>query len=310
MSSTNLYSFIFAGVLFTLVFFGHSETDRQTKLPSYASEIEKTSVSLVADIKTQVDAIAESLPINENKENSLVPFPIESPKVKISAGLVQELDSEQPLFSYRAEQRWPIASLTKLMTAVIAYEKINKETLIPVSQEAVATEGIGGGLSAGEKVSARKLVELMMVVSSNDAAAALAEYIGKNAFVDAMQAKAAELGMIETAFFNESGLSTLNQSTILDLKKLINYIYRTHPEILELSTQVQVSHAGQTLKNINAFAGQSDFLGGKTGFLEESRGNLLTLFKIHNRVFLFIVFGAENRFEQTEILHNWAESLF
>jgi D-alanyl-D-alanine carboxypeptidase len=65
-----------------------------------------------------------------------------------------------------------------------------------------------------------------------------------------------------------------------------------------------------TFKNINVFAGQPDFLGGKTGFLEESRGNLLTLFKIQNRVFLFIVFGAEDRFEQTRILYSWTKALF
>ena len=80
----------------------------------------------------------------------------------------------------------------------------------------------------------------------------------------------------------------------------MKYIALNHPEILDYSREKVFGN----LQNINIFAGQSDFLGGKTGYLEEAGENLVSLFSANNRRIIIVVLGSENRFEQTRELFN------
>lgn len=234
--------------------------------------------------------------------------------VTAAAFLVQEVDGDEPVGAYQADYRWPIASITKLMTAVIALEKIGADTGVIVSQVAVDTEGDSGGFTAGEEFTVRDLIAAMMTVSSNDAAAAVADYIGTPRFFDLMQEKAYELKMTETSFIDATGLSYLNQSTAQDVARLVRYVYETYPEILEASKRSTntitelASRTKRTLKNINAFAGTTGFEGGKTGFTEESKGNLVSLFQYEGNVYTLVVFGTTDRFAETRKLFAWLKT--
>lgn len=241
----------------------------------------------------------------EQSPASRQPLPVMDFKSKIA--LVSDLDDNTDFISYNINQRWPLASITKLMTAILAIEEIGKEKETVVSENAIATEGDSGKLKAGELRKVEDLLKIMILTSSNDAATALAEFstFGLSDFVKLMNKKAADLGLNQTVFFDPTGLSPINQSTANDIRKLMRYIALNHPEILDYSREKVFGN----LQNINIFAGQLDFLGGKTGYLEEAKENLVSLFSVNNRRIIIVVLGSENRFEQTkELLGNFIQS--
>ena len=255
------------------------------------------------------------------------------PDLRVTAALVKELGASKPLFVYHPTARWPLASVSKLMTAVVALDDLGPATILTVSQSAVDTEGVAGGLKAGEKYSVIDLVRALLTVSSNDAAMVLAEaydakHLDKEAyerainktalFTAAMQQKARDLGMSETYYGDPSGLSVVNQSIITDLEALTNHIVVSHPELLEITRKKENkvlerrTMTWHILPNINQLAGQADFLGGKTGETEEAGGNLLSLFKYNGKQYLIIVLGTESaasRFTETTKLYEWVKTL-
>jgi D-alanyl-D-alanine carboxypeptidase len=235
--------------------------------------------------------IFSPLPTTEGVPTSFINF-------QAQAVLVSDLDNNTDLISYNINKRWPLASITKLMTAVLAFEEIGGRKEILISETAVAAEGDSGKLKVGELYKIDDLINLMLITSSNDAAAALAEFyaFGSQNFVKLMNKKAAELGMNQTVFFDPAGLSPLNQSTVNDIQKLMKYIEESHPEILVSTRPTDF----KGFKNINPFAGQANFLGGKTGYLEEAKENLASLFSLNEQRILIVVLGAENRLKQTQ----------
>ena len=215
------------------------------------------------------------------------------------------------LYELNVDKRWPIASVTKLMTTVIALEKMDLKQQIKMSETAVNSEGVAGDFRVGEIYTLRDLIKAMLITSSNDAATAIAEAYGKKEFIDEMQRKASELKMFQTTYIEETGLSFVNQSTANDLVKLANYIYQNHQEILKISrdkdTVIKDLKSGnpRMIFNINTFAGSSDFIGGKTGFIDEAGRNLVALFSTKNGAMIITnVLGSENSFQETAKLKN------
>ena len=215
------------------------------------------------------------------------------------------------IFELNIQKRWPIASLTKLMSSIISIEEIGINNAVNISQKAIDTEGMSGEFIVGEIFRVSDLMKAMLMVSSNDAAIALAEKIGEKKFVELMNKKARELKMAETNFSEPTGLSYLNQSTPESLVKLVNYIYFYHPEIFEMSAikERKIFNLDSTtfkkLININQFAGENDFkiefLGGKTGYISDETGrNLVAIFKKNDKIILTIILGAENAFDETK----------
>lgn len=238
-------------------------------------------------------------------------------EVGASVVLAGDLGGEQDFFIKNAERQWPLASLTKLMTAVIVKEKFYPEKNIVIDEAAVSSEGVAGNFQSGEIFKANDLLKAMLTVSSNDAAVALANFYGEKEFINAMQKKALDLGMKRTSFFDVTGLSSLNQSTVSDLRILVNYIFSQYPEIFEMTRKREVeildlrSKIKRLLVNINQFAGRNDFLGGKTGFTDEANGNLISLFAAPDKgaqPILIIVFGSDDRFGETDKIYNWIKS--
>jgi len=250
---------------------------------------------------------------------------IHSKKADVSAEIFLKrlLNSGVNLAEQKIENRWPIASLTKLMTALLVAEKVDLNSTVLLSENATNQEGTIGNFQPGEKYKAYDLLKAMLFLSSNDAAEALAEVYNEKVltkdqinagqdFVFMMNQKASELGMSNTKYVDPTGLSFLNQSTANDLAKLVNYIYLNHPEILKITAQKTISfielNSGKikTFNNLNEFAGEPNFLGGKTGYINESKGNLVSLFQDPNGrgPILIIVLGSEDRFRDTRQLLN------
>ena len=253
-----------------------------------------------------VGSVLNSANLNANISGKLAVYDC-SISYGAKAVLTGELD-KPALFEFNSDNHWPIASLTKLMASLIALENfpLNKE--IQITEKAVSAEGQAANFKQGEIFTVRDLIKAMIVVSSNDAASALAEAFGENKFVDLMNQKAAQLIMEGTSFVSPSGFSLLNQSTAKDLNILINRIYNENQWILTISQQKETEildlNSGKTRKltNINQFAGQENFLGGKSGYLESSGRNLVSLFGRNGKIISMIILGAEDAYKETENL--------
>ncbi len=187
-------------------------------------------------------------------------------------------------------------------------ENLNLSSVVEITQEAIsASEGFST-LAVKEKYSVEDLLEASLVFSSNDASYALAQSLGQDIFVKKMNDKAKEIGMSQTSFTEPSGLSYLNQSTANDLTTLLSYTYRNHPLVLNMTRQKtasikeMVSKKTKRFTNINSFAGQSNFFGGKTGFIDQSGGNLVTLFSKDGNMFFVGVLGSQDRFGEVSKL--------
>ncbi len=220
--------------------------------------------------------------------------------------LVEYLNHNNSVAEINSARRWPIASITKLITAVVASENLDPELPITLTDKALKAEGDIGNFKSVQTFKANDLIKAMLLLSSNDAAMALSEAYGQDKFLSLMRSKLKEIGMGETSLYEPTGLSSKNQSTPRDIAKLLRYLYDYHPEILKITrtpkdTAYEIkTRTRQMFTNINIFAGQSNFIGGKTGFINDSGGNLVSLFNVRGQPVVIIVFGSNDRFKETE----------
>lgn len=293
----NRAGLFFVALLLVLVLVGGAKGHTQR-----AAEAQKSLPAVPAPAGKPGQPASDVVIINKIHPTALIINSTEPaslpPSITATAALVEDVDVDKPIFNFNAQKQWSAASLTKLVTAMSALESSNEDQIIKVSPRAIATESSAGNLVAGQSYRLADLLRAMLVFSSNDAAVAISEYFGGEKFIALMNAKAAEVGMQNTRFFDPSGLSPLNLTTAQDLEQLMRYLYSNHRNILEI-TREKVD--GGT----HPFAGEPDFLGGKTGFIDESAGNLISLFNYQNHPVLIIVLGSKQRAEDTKILKDW-----
>lgn len=168
----------------------------------------------------------------------------EPPEIRTDARAAALIDvgSGRILYSHNGDERLLIASLTKIMTAVVALENGNLTDIVTVSPSAVGKEGSSIYLREGQQMTLHNLLYGLMLRSGNDAAAAIAEHIGgtEEGFVYMMNEKAAELGLANTSFRNPHGLDMEDHySSAVDLAKLTAYALK-NPDFREIvSTKVK-----------------------------------------------------------------------
>ncbi len=165
--------------------------------------------------------------------------------------LVRELGGAVLLNQHGSEIK-PIASLTKLMTTLEAIERYDVETKFTISKTAVATEGTTGDFIVGEMFGRDELIKAALVASSNDAAEALAERAGREAFVAAMNVRASSLGLRSTRYVEPTGISPENVASLDDLVVLVDYLWRNQPDLLRWSTlEATTLHGARTRQLLN-----------------------------------------------------------
>lgn len=174
----------------------------------------------------------------------------------------------------------PIASISKLMTALVVYENMNLSDEITLTWNDIATYGKQGSLSIGERIKVYDLLHALLLESSNDAAEALANAYGRDSFMTIMNTTARKLNMTNTSFHDPSGLSRYNKSSVRDLSRLVRYLYRQHPEILEISDTNRYSGSGHTWYSNNPFRSDSRYIGGKNGYTDDARYTLSSAFRL------------------------------
>jgi len=234
--------------------------------------------------------------------------------------LVNNQGEKRILFSKDIDERLPIASLTKLMTAYVVLENYDLSKEIVISKEAIAQEENFGQLKVGQVISVKNLLYPLLIESSNDAAFSLAnDYNGmtEEAFVDLMNLEAKKLGLKNTYFLNATGLdldelNKTNYSSSRDLAALSQELLKT-TLIWQILNAERINLYGVELENSNKLLGKLPaIIGGKTGYTEEALGCFLLILEApkNNRYLINVVLGAKDRFGQMEELINWVNKAY
>ena len=202
----------------------------------------------------------------------LLPKPARADAIPAQAAYLLEANSGRVIAAQNENARLPMASTTKIMTALLAIESGRMNETVTVPQEAVGTEGSSMYLKAGEKLPLRDLVYGLMLRSGNDAAVAIACALdgGIDAFVGRMNARAAELGLLDTHFTNPNGLHDPSHYTsardlcLLAAAALENPVFT---EIVRTRYRETGGDTPRTLKNKNRLLWEYEGgIGVKTGY--------------------------------------------
>jgi D-alanyl-D-alanine endopeptidase (penicillin-binding protein 7) len=154
----------------------------------------------------------------------------------------------------------------------------------------------------------RDVLSVMLVASSNEAAESLAAHVGREKFLAEMNAQAASWGLVHTQYTDPTGLSASNRSTAREIFTIAQHVYLDTPNVFATTRKGSVTvHALETGVPYTAYATHQlvrdpGFLGGKTGYTDEAKGNLLSLFQIGSQVDALIVLGSGDRFGDTRRL--------
>lgn len=232
--------------------------------------------------------------------------------------LIADVESSTVLASSDLSASVPIASLTKLMTALIAAEYINLDSSVAVT-ETTFVQTVVPRLEDRNKVSMYSLLQLLLVESSNEAAGVIADQIGQAKFIGYMNDKAASLGLKNTHFADPSGLSSANTSSLRDLLSLTQYIYNNRRFIIELTANQDLPNAyvnGEfgTLQNFNKIKDETNFIGGKVGETTAAGQTSISLHKLRvkgaDRIIGIILLNSDSRNADVKELLGYAQARF
>ncbi len=301
-------------VLVTALWIGVKERDIQdtqsktTNLAITLSSVDET-IRPLPTLKTLVREINVSNAAAEGETS------YSNVTINAESALIKNLDTGITLFEQNPKRHWPLASLTKLLTAAVAEESVGLKKTITLTEEDIATEGDSGEFLVGESYTVSDLIKAMLLVSSNDAASAIGTFYGKERLRNALQEKIHALALKNTLVVEETGLSPLNQSTADEITKIAEDMVNNHRELMAMSglstANITEQNTGikKILNNIHPFAGTKNFIGGKTGFITEAKGNLVTVVTMRGNQILLIILGAEDRELETKKMYNIAENM-
>ncbi|MEP6658241.1 MAG: D-alanyl-D-alanine endopeptidase [Betaproteobacteria bacterium] len=236
--------------------------------------------------------------------------------------LVFDAETGQPLYAKAADDVTPIASLTKLMTAMVTLDaNLPMEELIDVEmQDFDFLKGSRSRLRMGATLSRREMLRLALMASENRAASSLARHHpgGTPAFVAEMNRKAVTLGMTHTHFADPTGLAAQNVSTANDLAKMVSAAAK-YPVISEFSTtgshSVEIQGTGQVLgfnnTNLLVKSPKWDIQLSKTGYIREAGKCLVMMATISSRPFVIVLLdslGKYTRVGDAQRVKQWLET--
>jgi D-alanyl-D-alanine endopeptidase (penicillin-binding protein 7) len=299
-----------------------------TKKPAYSASSSKARKARLARARAaarareqarirQVRALREAMTprFKTDATGSLVP------DVRAAAAIIFDPETGQVLWQENATDKRSIASITKVMTAVVFMEDqpdLSREVTIERGDVYAASTTY---LRANERVTLDNLLHLTLIASDNAAARALARlssHGGTAAFIERMNEKALELGLEDTEFADPSGLNPNNLSSAYDLSRLITFAAsdeRIASVMRKANHQVRTSRRAITINNTNQLVRTADVsamevMGGKTGFISKAGYCLATLLRLPqtNHQVAVVVLGANSnngRFWETRHLFNW-----
>lgn len=240
------------------------------------------------------------------------------PTINTPHYLIADIESNTILASSDMDDVAPIASLAKLMTALVATEYINLDTTVYTAQPTFV-QSLVPRLADRGRVSMYSLLQLLLIESSNEAAEVIAAQLGREEFIERMNEMAQAIGMDDTVFADPSGLSSDNQSSVRDLFQLTQYLYKHRRFVLDLTADqhlptVYVSGEFGELMNFNKVESLDNFIGGKIGETRAAGQTSITLHKLTvgetERTLAVIILGSSSRSADVRELLSYAEERF
>lgn len=237
--------------------------------------------------------------------------------LKSSVALVVDQESDEVLFSKNPQAVLPIASITKLMTALVVVEAgLPLDEKLTIGREDIDTEkNTRSRLQPGVVLTREEMLHLALMSSENRAANALGRHYpgGLSAFVEAMNAKAAALGMLDTHYVEPTGLSSSNQSSAQDLARLVQAASEV-PLLRDFSTSRQARVA--LGKRLVQFHSTNGLIGSplwdiglqKTGFINEAGKCLVMQARVAGRKLIMVLLdssGKASRIADAERVRKW-----
>ena len=241
------------------------------------------------------------------------------PDLRAAAAIIYDPQTSQVIWEENSHDQRSIASITKVMTSVVFVETDPDQSQVVTVERADTYAASTTRLRAGQRVSVRDLLHLLLIASDNAAARALARVSpwGPAGFVSRMNEKAIELGLQNTSYADPSGLDADNVSSAYDMARLISYA-SSDDRIAEIMRKpeatVRLTGRPVTIHSTNLLLSRADMegnvLGAKTGFIGRSGYCLATLLRLPqvNQPVAVVVLGARSnaaRFAEVRNLFTW-----
>lgn len=287
---------VIVGSIFSLLLFSHfssqqKDTFSASPIPDFLTLTHNEQVTLL-------DLWLPFITKIQGSEKEVPPF-------TARGVLMYDLTTEKTLFEHNATERMPMASLTKIMTAIIALENKKEDDRYYVYKEALVGEN-AMGLSKGEVLSLEELLYGLVLHSGNDATEVIAMNYpeGREAFIQAMNNKARALGLTDTNFTNPSGLQGDGDqyTTAYDLLVITRYamdnfpLFRKVAKTYEHQIPATSEHKAYHLYNETNLLTTYPGVGGvKTGYTPEAGYCLVTYLDYEGHEIIGIILGSENR---------------
>lgn len=259
------------------------------------------NVTAIADDKIEEKNNKEAKNVIETTANVS-----EEPKIDSRAAVVIDRKSKTILYGKNEDIKKAMASTTKIMTAMVVIQNTNLDNIVEVSKKAAGTGGSRLGLKTGDKISVKDLLYGLLLRSGNDAAVALAEYVGGNieGFAQLMNQNAEELNLNNTHFVTPHGLDQQEHyTTAYELAILTDYALNNQvfAQIVNTKTYtININGYSKTLNNTNELLGNlNGVYGVKTGFTNGAGRCLVTSTKRENMDIICVVLGADTKKDRT-----------
>ena len=230
----------------------------------------------------------------------------EEPKINSRSAVVYDRKSKKVIWGKKENERRPMASTTKIMTAIVVLENANLDDTVIVSKKAAGTGGSRLGLKTGDKITINNLLYGLLLVSGNDAAVALAEHVSGSveAFAEKMNQKSGEMKLEDTHFIVPHGLDMENHyTTALELAEMADYAMNNKKFAEIVATKVKtinISGRSKSLINTNELLGNLEGVNGvKTGFTNGANRCLVTSVSRNGMNVIAVVLGADTKKDRT-----------
>ncbi|HEU0168201.1 MAG TPA: serine hydrolase, partial [Chloroflexota bacterium] len=240
--------------------------------------------------------------------------PTAAPAITAQGAIVVARDTQQIMYAKDIDDRRPPASIMKLMTAMVALDQAPPSKTITVTQQAAAMEPNRMGLDANEQLTVEEDMYGMLLDSGNDAAEALADALGGHqAFLQKMNAKAADLGLTNTHFVDVAGLDDDNYTSPYDMAVLADAAYTGYPTIRQIVGTKQETIVGTATHKWFQPTNLNDLLwdypgtyGMKVGYTDAAQYTIVLAGQKDGHNVEIVLLGSQHHFTEGRALFDWA----
>ena len=226
-----------------------------------------------------------------------------SKKISAKAYYVKNISDDRIILKKNEDTLMPVASIAKLVTAVIARKLLDQNQYIAITPAMANTYGNEARFRVGERLTVEELLYPLLMVSSNDSAEALAMSFpgGRKKFVNEMNNWVNSIGAYRTYFKDPSGLSAQNVSTAKDISIISTWIIENDPDIFKITSTKFTTIRTHTWTNPVHFLNLTSYIGGKNGYTPEANRTGLSIFKLGSKekIFSVIILGSSMRDNDT-----------